>query len=103
MTNIINILKATNNKNIVLTSHANSARIHRTPYDVAALLAALGLPKDQALLTMKENPETMLKAALHRQFFKGSLKEVPEIVVKKLGKRIQKHRDNLRKLQQVVS
>lgn len=74
MTNIINIVKATSNKNIIISSHAPDARTHRTPYDVAALLASLGVPKNLALATMKENPEALLKAALHRQFFKGTVK-----------------------------
>lgn len=53
MTNIINLIKATNGKNLVVSSHVNSVYQHRTPYDVAALLATLGLPKNQALATMK--------------------------------------------------
>lgn len=53
MTNMINLIKATNGKNIIVSSHVSNLHLHRTPYDVAALLASLGLPKNQALATMK--------------------------------------------------
>jgi RNase P/RNase MRP subunit p30 len=92
MTNMINTIKATNAKNIIVTSHANGFKTHRTPYDVAALMTTLGLNKNLALAAMKENAEIVIKGALHRQFFKGTIKEIPEIVVKKIGKKIQKHR-----------
>jgi RNase P/RNase MRP subunit p30 len=55
MTNMINLIKATNGKNIVVSSHAGNAHTHRTPYDVAALMATLGLSKNQGLTTMKDN------------------------------------------------
>ena len=55
MTNMINVIKATGGKNIVVTSHANSYMLHRTPYDAAALLVSLGLNKNQVLAAMKEN------------------------------------------------
>jgi RNase P/RNase MRP subunit p30 len=74
MTNMINIIKATNNKNIIVTSHADNFKIHRTPYDVAALLSTLGMNKNLALAAMKENVESVLKSAIHRQFFKGTIK-----------------------------
>lgn len=92
MTNIINIIKATNSKNILVASHASNYTSHRTPYDVAALLATLGLDQGKALATMKENGENVVKNALHRQFFKGTIKEMPSGTVKKMGKKIQKHR-----------
>jgi RNase P/RNase MRP subunit p30 len=53
MTNIINIIKATNGKNLIISSHASSTLTHRTPYDVAALLISLGLDKNKALASMK--------------------------------------------------
>lgn len=92
MTNMINVVKATNYKNIILTSHADTFRTHRTPYDVAALLSTLGFPKNQALSAMKENCEAVIKAGLHRQFFKGTIKQIPEVVVQKISKKIKKHR-----------
>lgn len=56
MTNMINVIKATGGKNIILASNASSTHTHRTPYDAAALLVSLGLHKSQALETMKLNP-----------------------------------------------
>ena len=53
MTNMINIIKATQGKNIIITSNADSINNHRSPYDAAALLSTLGLSKNQALATMK--------------------------------------------------
>jgi RNase P/RNase MRP subunit p30 len=100
MTNIINVFKATNAKNILLTSRADSLTTHRTPYDVAALLATLGFPKNEALAAMKENGETVVKAALHRQFFKGTIKQMPEVLVKKMGKKIKKHSEKIKQLQE---
>ena len=92
MTNIINIIKATQAKNLIVSSQADSGANHRTPYDCAALLASLGLPKHQALQTMKDNVESMLKTSLHRKFFKSTAKEVSQVTAKKLNKRIKKHR-----------
>jgi RNase P/RNase MRP subunit p30 len=56
MTNIINIIKATKGKNLIISSHSNSVYKHRTPYDVASLLITLGMNKNQTLTCMKENP-----------------------------------------------
>ena len=53
MTNMINVIKATGGKNIIVTGHASNLKTHRTPYDVAALMASLGLTKNLALTTMK--------------------------------------------------
>jgi RNase P/RNase MRP subunit p30 len=53
MTNMINIIKATGGKNLIVSSHANQNGTHRTPYDVAALLISLGLDKNKALLSIK--------------------------------------------------
>ena len=53
MTNIINLIKATGGKNILVSSHADGYKTHRTPYDVAALLITLGIDKNKALSTMK--------------------------------------------------
>lgn len=100
MTNIINIFKATTSKNILITSRADSLNTHRTPYDVAALLATLGFPKNEALAGMKESGEAVVKAALHRQFFKGSIKQMPEGLVKKMGKKIKKHSERIKQLQE---
>jgi hypothetical protein len=55
MTNMINVIKATGGKNILVTSHSGNFKTHRTPYDVAALMSSLGLSKNLALATMKEN------------------------------------------------
>ena len=73
MTNMINIIKATQGKNIIMASHADCIGNHRSPYDAAALMASLGLPKNQALATMKDNPEALLKASIHRKFFKSTV------------------------------
>ena len=100
MTNLINVIKATGGKNLIASSHAASVEQHRTPYDVAALLASLGLPKNQGLSTMKENVETVIKSAYHRKFFKGTIKQLPPILVEKLGKHIKKHRLQIKKLSQ---
>jgi RNase P/RNase MRP subunit p30 len=56
MTNMINLIKATGGKNLILSSSAKSIYTQRTPYDSAALLASIGLNKNQALATMKQNP-----------------------------------------------
>lgn len=46
MTNMINIIKATKGKNIIISSHSSSVYRHRTPYDVASLLITLGMNKN---------------------------------------------------------
>ena len=53
MTNIINLVKATGGKNIIISSHADNFKLHRSPYDVAALMSTLGLNKNVVLATMK--------------------------------------------------
>lgn len=53
MTNIINIIKATKGKNIIISSHSSSLYHHRTPYDIASLLISLGMNKNQILACMK--------------------------------------------------
>lgn len=53
MTNIANIIKATNGKNLVVSSNVFDYAYHRTPYDVASLLISLGLDKNMALASMK--------------------------------------------------
>ena len=53
MTNIINIIKATKGKNIIISSHASSIYRHRTPYDIASLLITLGMNKNEILACMK--------------------------------------------------
>jgi RNase P/RNase MRP subunit p30 len=95
---MINVIKATGGKNIIVSSNADNSKTHRTPYDIAALLASLGLPKHLALAAMKENAEELLKRAVHRKFFKGTIQEIPEVVVKKLNRRIKKHRESIKKL-----
>lgn len=55
MTNMINVIKATGGKNIIVSSHTDNTKTHRSPYDVAALMASLNLPKHLALAAMKEN------------------------------------------------
>lgn len=45
----------------------------------------------------------MIKASIHRGFFKGSIKEITLEDVKKLGKKISKHRDNFKKLKEAVT
>ena len=49
---------------------------------------------------MKENAETVIKASIHRGFFKGSIKEISLDDVKKLGKKITKHKEKFRKLKE---
>jgi len=73
---MINVIKATGGKNIVFSTHASSLFTHRTPYDVAALAASLGLTKNAALATMGESTESLLKSSVHRKFFKGTVKEI---------------------------
>lgn len=41
-----------------------------------------------------------MKAALHRQFFKGTIKQIPEVMVKKIGKKIKKHSEKIKQLQE---
>lgn len=74
MTNMINIIKATKGKNIIISSHSSSVYRHRTPYDIASLLITLGMNKNEILACMKENAENVVKSAIHRNFFKGSIK-----------------------------
>jgi RNase P/RNase MRP subunit p30 len=52
---MINIIKATGGKNLIVSSHANQSGTHRTPYDVAAMLISLGLDKNKALETINQN------------------------------------------------
>ena len=77
MTNMINLIKATGGKNIIVSSHASNFKTHRTPYDVAALMTSLGLSKNLALMTMKENEEDLIKRSYHRKFFKSAIQVVP--------------------------
>ena len=49
MTNMVNIIKATGGKNLVISSHVGDHTIYRTPFDVAALMISLGLDKSKAL------------------------------------------------------
>jgi hypothetical protein len=53
MTNIVNIIKATGGKNLILSSHVDNFANHRSPFDISSLLISLGLNKTQALSTMK--------------------------------------------------
>lgn len=53
MTNMVNIIKATNGKNIIVSSHSSQNGTHRSPYEVAAMLVSLGLDKNKALACMK--------------------------------------------------
>lgn len=53
MTNMINLIKATGGKNLIMSSNASSIFTHRTPYDAAALLLSLGIPKNLGLMTLK--------------------------------------------------
>ena len=76
MTNIVNIIKATNGKNLVVSSSSWNYAHHRTPYDVCSMLISLGLKKNVALASMKENCEKVLQNSKHRKFFKGSIQEV---------------------------
>jgi RNase P/RNase MRP subunit p30 len=55
MTNIVNIIKATGGKNLILSSHVDNFVNHRSPFDISSLLISLGLNKTQALSTMKQN------------------------------------------------
>jgi ribonuclease P/MRP protein subunit RPP1 len=98
MTNMINLIKATNGKNIIVSSSAENLTQHRTPYDVACLLASLGMDKNKALGTMKENAENVMKSALHRKFFKSAIQEIPPQVVDRLSRRIKKHKSTLKSL-----
>lgn len=100
MTNMINIIKATGGKNLITSSHASDSSIHRTPYDVAALLMSLGIDKNKALATMKENCMEVIRSGQHRLYLKGAIQEIPVSMGVKLNKRIQKHRDSLKKVQQ---
>lgn len=100
MTNIINIIKATNGKNLITSSHVSDASMHRTPYDIAALLMSLGIDKNKALATMKENCIEVIRSGQHRLYLKGAIQEIPVSIGIKLNKRIQKHRDNIKRIQQ---
>jgi RNase P/RNase MRP subunit p30 len=74
MTNMVNIIKATGGKNIITSSHTSNGNIHRTPYDVAALLISLGLDKNKALGTLKENCQQVVSNGQHRLYLKGAIK-----------------------------
>ena len=100
MTNIANIIKATNGKNLVVSSNAYDFNCHRSPYDVASLLVCLGLDKNVALSCMKENCEKVLRSGEHRKFYKGSVEEVEAWKVEKIGKRISKHRERIRRMKE---
>jgi RNase P/RNase MRP subunit p30 len=91
MTNMVNILKATGGKNLITSSHASDVRTHRTPYDVAALLISLGLDKNKALATLKENCQKVISSGHHRLFMKGAIQEIPRSLGIRLNRRIHKH------------
>jgi RNase P/RNase MRP subunit p30 len=46
MTNMLNIIKATKGKNLIISSRTGSVYRHRTPYDIASLLISLGMNKN---------------------------------------------------------
>lgn len=73
MTNISNIIKATNGKNVIVSSGVSEYGLHRTPYDVASLLISLGMNKSNALTCMKENCLRVIQNGQHRRFFKGTV------------------------------
>ena len=52
MTNMVNIIKATGGKNLIISSHVGDHSLYRTPFDVAALMISLGLDKNKALQCM---------------------------------------------------
>ena len=74
MTNIVNLIKATNGKNIIVSSHCNEYSQHRSPYDVVSLLITLGMTKEQAFCAIKTAPLEVLKSSAHRKYFKGIIK-----------------------------
>ena len=102
MTNIVNIIKATNGKNLVISSHCSDHSTHRTPFDIAALMVSLGMAKNTVLACMKENANEVIRSAQHRKFSKGAIQEIPAEVGVKLGKRIQKHRLKLKELHKKI-
>lgn len=98
MTNIVNLIKATNGKNLVISSSASDFAYHRTPYDVASMMICLGLNKNLALACMKENCAKVIEGGQHRRFFKGTVQEVEVEKVEKMSKRIKKHHERIRNL-----
>ena len=99
MTNISNIIKATNGKNVIVSSGVSEYGLHRTPYDVASLLISLGMNKNNALTCMKENCLRVIQNGQHRRFFKGTVQEIPVEKVEKISKRITKHKNRLKEIQ----
>ena len=53
MTNMVNIIKATNGKNLIISSRCANHSNHRTPFDIAALMISLGMNKNMALGCLK--------------------------------------------------
>ena len=102
MTNIANIIKATNGKNLIISSHCYDHSTHRTPFDVCALMVSLGMDKNSVLACMKENANQVIRSAQHRKFLKGSIQEIPPQIGIKLGKRILKHRLGLKEAQKKI-
>jgi RNase P/RNase MRP subunit p30 len=99
MTNMVNIIKATGGKNLIVSSRATDGNTHRTPYDAAALLISLGLEKNKALGTMTENCQKVINNGQHRLYLKGAIQEIPRAIGTKLSKRIEKHRESIKKIQ----
>jgi RNase P/RNase MRP subunit p30 len=99
MTNMVNIIKATGGKNLVVSSRATDGSTHRTPFDAAALLVSLGLDKSKALGTMTENCQKVIANGQHRLYLKGAIQEIPRPLATKLSKRIEKHRESIKKIQ----
>ena len=102
MTNIVNLIKATNGNNLIVSSHCSEHSSHRTPFDIAALLVSLGMHNNAVLAAMNQNVHQVIRNAQHRAFTKGAIQELPPQVGLKLGKRIQKHRLKLKELHQKI-
>lgn len=102
MTNIINIIKATNGKNIVVSSRADGPAMHRSVYDVGAVMLCLGMGRAGVLEAMRGNCEGVVRSGQHRMFMKGAVKEISSSVGVKLNRRIRKHRDGLRKIREKI-
>ena len=96
MTNIVNIIKATNGKNLIISSHCSDHSTHRTPFDIAALMISLGMNKNAVLACMKDNANEVVRSSQHRKFCKGAIQQIPTEIGLKLGKRIMKHRLRLK-------
>ncbi|KAM3129487.1 hypothetical protein pb186bvf_018391 [Paramecium bursaria] len=72
------IVNATKGRNIIFSSDAENWLLHRSPYDLVSLGITLGLKKDQAKQSVKDNPSKVIQHATIRRAYKGIIQEAEQ-------------------------